>query len=207
MESYNQYYEGKYHYHYGNGPADFKPGYAYYYDADGKLLSTHELPCLLDPRLLYPAAALETVGAIFGGPPAGWAYLHLGHVVDQYEDSPSNLSVLLHYRPLRWLAWIFSPSVLVAAFTFWLLSRRKAPWSHCLLWTAFVLIFGLPGLVGVLAVETRSALVRCAACKKRRPIDRKLCPHCKAPFAAPPRNGTEIFIEAVQSGAGAFIGV
>ena len=65
-------------------------------------------------------------------------------------------------------------------------------------WLAFVLIFAIPGLLTLLCVQEWPTREICPKCQKLRMVDREHCEYCAAEFAAPERNGTEIFAPLVK---------
>jgi hypothetical protein len=71
--------------------------------------------------------------------------------------------------------------------------RRKVSLGRQAAWSAFHLVFGLPGLLASVSVWEWPAYELCPECKRKRPIDEEKCRHCGAGFAPPERNGTEIF--------------
>jgi hypothetical protein len=66
-------------------------------------------------------------------------------------------------------------------------------------WAVSNLCFGLPGLFAFICAEEWPARETCPNCKKLRVVDRENCEYCKAEFAPPAKNGTEIF-ETVGGG-------
>jgi hypothetical protein len=83
---------------------------------------------------------------------------------------------------------------LISALLSWLLMRRhdSSPMATAG-WTLFVFLLGIAGLLTFLCVQEWPAREACPRCKKLRPVDRELCPHCQSPFPPPEKNGTEIF--------------
>jgi hypothetical protein len=60
-------------------------------------------------------------------------------------------------------------------------------------WVIFVLLTGLPGLVGYLLHRRRPAVERCRSCGAVVPRDRQDCLVCAAEFAPPEPRGIEVF--------------
>ncbi|WP_165219895.1 transposase [Aquisphaera insulae] len=60
-------------------------------------------------------------------------------------------------------------------------------------WATFVLLLGIPGLVGFLLHRRWPARVSCPACGERSSCDHDACASCREPFPAPALKGTEIF--------------
>ena len=61
------------------------------------------------------------------------------------------------------------------------------------MWCVFVLLLGLPGLIGYLLHRRWPVCETCTACGRRVAGDRDTCQACGAVFPAPPPTGTEIF--------------
>jgi prepilin-type N-terminal cleavage/methylation domain-containing protein len=89
------------------------------------------------------------------------------------------------------LAW----AVLCAVAAWWLGTRYAFPGRTKLGWALFHLVFGIPGLLGFLAVQEWPAREPCRGCGKLRVVDRDECEHCGTGISPPPRMGMEIFAE------------
>jgi hypothetical protein len=63
------------------------------------------------------------------------------------------------------------------------------------MWCVFVLLLGVPGLIGYLLHRRWPVCETCSACGRRVAGDRDTCPACGAVFPAPPPVGTEIFAQ------------
>jgi hypothetical protein len=74
----------------------------------------------------------------------------------------------------------------------WRRQRRYAA-SGTLIWMAFVLLGGFPGLFAYRFHRRWSVLAACPACGQRAPRDRDACAHCGTEFPAPAPKGTEVF--------------
>jgi hypothetical protein len=84
----------------------------------------------------------------------------------------------------------------VAAVVCYLLARRHAfSRGRSIGWSLCGLVWGLTGLLLMLAVQEWPARVTCPKCRKPRVVTRDTCEHCGAPHAAPAADGTEIFEE------------
>jgi hypothetical protein len=70
---------------------------------------------------------------------------------------------------------------------FGLAPRERAAWA------VFVLLLGIPGLVGFLLHRRWPARVTCPTCGERTACDHDACTRCDTTFPAPALNGTEIF--------------
>ena len=87
----------------------------------------------------------------------------------------------------------FPLAVICAGVVWWLARRYQFPLTARIGWALFMLLTGLPGLLGFLCVQEWPAREVCPDCQKRRVVDREFCEHCGAPFPPPEKNGTEIF--------------
>jgi|GEM_PF-5985746 len=61
------------------------------------------------------------------------------------------------------------------------------------IWTILTLALGVTGLLAMMALHQRKAMLRCNACGKMRPVEQNQCPHCSAEFPAPAFQGIEVF--------------
>jgi hypothetical protein len=85
-------------------------------------------------------------------------------------------------------------SAVVCGLVCFLLSRRYSfTRARCLGWALCGLLFGLTGLLLMLALQEWPARVRCHSCGQPRRVDRDRCEHCGAAHAEPAPDGTEIF--------------
>jgi hypothetical protein len=82
----------------------------------------------------------------------------------------------------------------VSALICLVLTRRYAfsRW-HCIGWTLCGLLWGLVGLLLLLALQEWPARIACLKCGKLRVVTRDTCEHCGAPHVLPAPDGTEIF--------------
>ena len=62
------------------------------------------------------------------------------------------------------------------------------------MWTVLALLLGPATFLLLLCTRGVTVLGTCAACGKRGLVTCAACPHCGAAWAAPGRNGTEIFV-------------
>jgi hypothetical protein len=103
------------------------------------------------------------------------------------------------YAPTRpelvfWFALLMVLAAAVCGLACWLLARRCAvSRAQRIGWTLCGLLFGLVGLLLMLALHEWPARVRCPGCRKLRVVTRATCEHCGAIHAAPALDGTEIF--------------
>ncbi|HEY2584804.1 MAG TPA: hypothetical protein VGI81_03440 [Tepidisphaeraceae bacterium] len=94
----------------------------------------------------------------------------------------------------RWFeAFMWGSAILCAALTLLIGGRCALGMPKTLGWSAANLLLGPAGVVVMLGLNDWPAVERCAACGRIRPAGRRLCAHCHAPLAPPPRDGREIF--------------
>jgi hypothetical protein len=107
------------------------------------------------------------------------------------EDPPRNLehgTALI----LGWCAAILGS--LVSALLIAFIAQRYAFESRRRnAWIAGGLLAGPLAAALLLSLPDWPARVACPSCMKKRVVTRERCEHCSAPFAPPPRDGTEIF--------------
>jgi hypothetical protein len=96
--------------------------------------------------------------------------------------------VIFAYRALMLLS-----ALACAALCFLLARRYSFSRAGRLGWALCGLLFGLAGLLLMLAVQQWPARVTCPACRRPRVVTRDTCEHCGAPHALPTADGTEIF--------------
>lgn len=91
--------------------------------------------------------------------------------------------------------------VVCAALSLLLLPRLELTKGQRIVWVVFILFYSFAGLFVFLVANAWPRRVRCAACAKKRSIERTTCEHCGAPWAEPKRDGTEIFesVEVVKA--------
>ncbi|HSI84398.1 MAG TPA: zinc ribbon domain-containing protein [Candidatus Methylacidiphilales bacterium] len=97
------------------------------------------------------------------------------------------------YRDL--ISILLSGSLMLALIA-WPIARRmgKSP-LHTFGWMLNIYTFALAGFIAFLLSHKRGRKARCPQCGKNRSISTELCPHCKSPWPAPVRDGSEIFDE------------
>jgi hypothetical protein len=95
-----------------------------------------------------------------------------------------------------------TPAILAASFAFGLLwaalawgvgARCAAERRVRIAWSVLCYLFGLPGLLTLLAMRAWPPRVSCPQCGQKRVVSRERCEHCHAAFSEPKRDGTEIF--------------
>ncbi len=90
---------------------------------------------------------------------------------------------------------IFIATLLLAALFSVRCYRRQRCYSahHTATWMLFVLLMGLPGLIGYLLHRRWPIMVRCPHCGVDTPRDRDACLNCNAEFPPPAMKGIEVF--------------
>lgn len=75
-------------------------------------------------------------------------------------------------------------ALLLAGIVFWHGLPRRRSWGGLIGWGVLTAMFNLAGFLTYLALNHRP-VIRCAACGRRRGLDRPDCPACAAPLAEP----------------------
>ena len=81
----------------------------------------------------------------------------------------------------------------IATLVAWNWHKRFAR-PNAIYWTAFVLLFSVPGLIAYRLFHGSPALEPCPECNKKVPRNRDACAGCQQPFAEPSLLGTEVFV-------------
>lgn len=117
-------------------------------------------------------------------------------VMDSHDGRQSSRPSFAAYRQALMENWLAISLVcvlaLVAAGLCYRQQQRYARrWTA--VWVVFVLLGGIPALIGYLCQRRRSVLETCSACGRSTPRDGEHCARCAAEFPAPPRLGIEVF--------------
>ena len=106
---------------------------------------------------------------------------------------PDYPTALAYYFALYWPALLVV--TLFSAALAWYCYRRHRRYYQPAggVWFAFVLLLGLPGLVGYLFHRRWPVLEKCPACGQVVPRDREACAKCGAAFPPPEPKGWEVF--------------
>jgi len=163
------------------------PEHVTWLDRDGRILKSADLP-----DLSYHPYQLGLAQKLFG--PALPPVLYVTIPLLKGSPWPSAIPwVLVKYS--------LTTALLCLPIGWWLGRRYSLSLSARLGWVAFLLCFGIPGLLAMLSVEEWPAREACPNCKKLRVVDREKCPHCGAGFAPPEKTGAEIFapLEATRT--------
>jgi hypothetical protein len=107
--------------------------------------------------------------------------------------APNYPTALLHSLAVFWPPLLVV--TLLSAAMAWYCFRRHARYGqpHGAVWFMFVLLTGLPGLVGYLFHRRWPVLENCPHCGQSVPRDREICAHCREAFPLPALKGSEVF--------------
>ncbi len=106
---------------------------------------------------------------------------------------PSYSAALARSLRESWPALLISFAITAVA-VWWCAKWQKqhaADWTRT--WVVFVVLFGLPALLGYLLHRTWPPRVECPTCKEPAPRDRLSCAACEADFPEPAPKGIEVF--------------
>lgn len=184
------------------------PSFIVELSADGTELAHHQLPPIAMP------------GGQLGGLDAGWAALFpflLAVVLCAYRLWASWVSDANGaFSFAEWLqatfpapvwflvacAVILVASASVCALVSLAIARHYAfKKANRRMWVILNFLTGPAGLLTLIALRDWPAREVCPACGARRVVDRDRCEHCAAEFAAPQRDGTEVFDDGVPVSA------
>jgi hypothetical protein len=170
-----------------------------------------------DPRMLAFEPSANIVLSGFVTSPAEFALLGVSKnatVAQLRRDHGTQMPILLPFlfyptqfflpsfgylpRTPAGLAFGFAALTLLTAVVsglacFWLARRFAFARSLYIGWLLCGLLWGLPGLLLMLALHEWPARVACPKCRKLRVVTRDHCEHCGAEHAMPEPDGTEIF--------------
>jgi hypothetical protein len=157
-------------------------------NSDGRIVERQTLPPLpAGEQINMPQAVLS--GAV--SPPLVWA---LAAAYDWAVGKDVWAGWTAGGRPMIVCLVFLALGVLASAAGNILLARRHAfSAGRQIGWGLVGLLLGVTGFLLMLCMQERPARVRCAACGRRRVVDREACPHCGRPFPPPAADGTEIF--------------
>jgi hypothetical protein len=152
---------------------------------DGTLLSRTEFP-----PLPAPADNSASFAVLMGlGSPV------LGAPVYR----PWRIERLFHIRRLMGPYWdLYLRCMIAAAVASAIATLALSRWyghgsARTAAWMLGNLLLGPSGVAVLLSLSDRPIRERCPACRRDRPVEQTLCPHCEAPHAAPEQDGREIF--------------
>ncbi len=162
-------------------------------DRDGRVVRERDV-ALQRPDSAGTAGEWEAVGML----PIP-ALLGLGAFVAYPLDQVWNGSAASYAEGLvascrRFLGPIVFVTLAAIALAAWCFRRhRRYAQPGAWMWCVFVLLLGVPGLIGYLLHRRWPVCETCSACGRRVAGDRDTCQACGAAFAAPPPIGTEVF--------------
>lgn len=162
-------------------------------EGDGRILS-HDEP-RWKRRWWNSGDNRAVIGSIIAGAFPGLIPA-IGVLPIVHTPAPSEASWFVAWTRGLLPAWPhLVPLLAMGAALAWVCRRRQCrfaqPWTGA--WMAFVLVFGLPGLVGYLVHRRWPPTTACAECHAKVPRDRPACTRCGTPFAPPAPIGTEVF--------------
>jgi hypothetical protein len=175
------------------------------YSDEGKLLSAHTFASVSEqtPRVEYSAPAVrwtklhqsERAGGFFtavANPVFEVAAGVARPLVAPYYDPYLPRTPVFYFVRTAQGAAVFGGTLLVCgviAFMLGMAYRVKHRWG----WVVLAIVCGPAALLSFVAFNRWPRRGRCPACGKPRPLEMAECPHCRQPWPAPGRTGTEIF--------------
>jgi hypothetical protein len=133
--------------------------------------------------LVVPAPAVTAV--------VGVVFIPLADVKE--GRAPTYFAALAQFWPMWWPP-LLVVSLLAAALAVYCYRRhRRYCQPYAAAWFVFILLTGLPGLVGYLFYRRWPVLEKCPACGQAVPRDREACAKCSAQFPLPEPKGCEVF--------------
>jgi hypothetical protein len=147
-------------------------------DLNGNLLSRTDLPPL-PPAVVVATDWLDEIGRFFT--PASFlvGYTFVGDT----SDLPP-LSQMLYESALVWLVCL---GVALRLFPHYGIKGRAA-----VLWLVIVALLEIPGVLLLISLRDRLALVKCPSCGRLRSVNSEKCRRCSAPFEKPAEEGIEV---------------
>jgi hypothetical protein len=162
-------------------------------DASGNILKRKKVTLENSRRDEGPAKA-TMLAAIAPAPIMIGVGVAISAAEDAFQGQSSNYSAALR----KTLSWVWPALLAVSILSLvlaWLCYRRQRRFAqtYTIAWVTFVLIFGLPGLVGYLVYRRWPVREACPACQAVAPRDRDACAACGKEFPAPKPQGIEVF--------------
>jgi hypothetical protein len=159
------------------------------FDAEGRVSRRHELPPSQSPgpawltSLLVPAPLFDTLANLALYPTSR----HAVHPKLSYRDA------LERTLSGTWPGLVANCLIGVLAAVACVRQQRAFVLSGTPVWAIFVLLLGVPGLLGYLCHRSWPPRSACPACGQMAPRDRPACRDCGQAFPLPARSGMEIF--------------
>ena len=153
------------------------------YSTDGALVRKTIPPPLRDPR---SPKRIETM--MFGAVcPIAFRAICPAWILDDVLDVRAQ-EFAGAFAAMMWVA-----AGICAALTLLIGRRCGFGWGKTIGWSAANLLLGAAGVVAMLGVNEWPPRETCGRCGRRRPVDRRDCPHCRVALPPAPRDGWEIF--------------
>jgi len=143
----------------------------------------------------YPKPGVWALAATVPVPIAIAVNIFIGDPLNQQEqDAGATYVEALTASWGRWRGSLVAVSLLTIAAAVWCFWRhRRYAQPGAWAWCVFVLLLGVPGLIGYLLHRRWPVRETCAACGRRAVVDREACQHCGAAFPQPQPQGSEVF--------------
>jgi len=147
-------------------------------DINGNLLSRTDLPPL-PPPVVIRKDWLDEIGRFFTPVSFLVGYTFVGDA----SDLPP-VSRMLYESALVWLICLWAT---VRLFPGYGIKGRTA-----VLWLVIVALLEIPGVLLLISLRERLAMVKCPSCGRLRSVNSEKCPRCSAPFEKPAEEGIEV---------------
>ncbi len=159
---------------------------------DGRVLEEHSVSLR---SIVYPQRSDWAHVAMLPVPIALALDFFLRRPLDQLRDgTAATYSQALTASWRRYRAPFVALCLLSIALAVWCFWRhRRYAQAGAWAWCGFVLLLGVPGLVGYLLHRRWPVHEPCPACGRPAVVDRDTCQHCRVAFPTPELQGIEVF--------------
>lgn len=135
--------------------------------------------------------------------PIQWAQIVIGAVIEPavwranvsftQNDNPAKRARREEPAP-RIVGWVVAVAGSIGWVCVVLIAGRRYAFSkgRTITWSVLAIAFGPFAVALMYSLLDLPARQLCPACRKKRVVTRERCEHCGAPFAPPPRDGTEL---------------
>jgi hypothetical protein len=139
------------------------------------------------PAFFFGGMAYQKIGALLGSERlAGALARSLGPDRKRTEEFGLTITLISAGLAAATLVWA---------------RRVHFSWSRAGMWAGFVLAFNVAGLIAFRLVADWPRMIPCPRCRRPRPLEEALCPHCSSGWPAPEPAGTEVFDNAAAAPA------